>query len=181
MTTLNDFPDAGRNLIISLPYIVGVYVSHADDVDGEHDDAREIAALENAIKGIAKLHEGQPLVAEIMRESLAHKDQWSHWEGRMFQAPRLAEEAIALILQVGSETNAKNYRAALMEITSAVAQAFGEFGEFDEEPSKGFFGSVMDKVVGGLSTLSEDDAGHPANISAAENSAIHQLQQAMKI
>jgi len=181
MTALSDFTDDARTLLVSLPYIVGVYVSHADDVDGEDDDEREIAALEGCIKGIASMHADQPLVREIFEQTLSHKDMWAQWEEQSFHAPILAERALGFVVSVGSEGNAKNYRAALMEVASAVAQAFGEFGEFDDEPEVGFFGGIVSKVVGGLSKISEDDAGHPMNVSAAEDSAIHTLQQAMKI
>ena len=42
-------------LIIALPYKVGVWMSHTDDVEGELDDEREMKALEHILKSIAHL------------------------------------------------------------------------------------------------------------------------------
>lgn len=180
MTLLSDFPDEQRELIVALPYVVGLNLSYADDADGEVDDEREMKALENCIKAIAKMHEKQPFVSAVMAETLARKSDWAKWEGHVFQAPKMARQAMQAVLQIGSEAEAKNYRAALMEIASTVAKAFGEFGEFEDEPEPGFFGGLVSKLVGGLSAISEDDANHPMNVSAAEDSAIEALRQALK-
>ena len=63
MTTLSDFSASELELLVSLPYKVGVYVSHADDEDGEVDDEREMAALESCIKAIASLREDKPFAS----------------------------------------------------------------------------------------------------------------------
>ncbi|MEZ5814095.1 MAG: hypothetical protein R3E13_05145 [Alphaproteobacteria bacterium] len=180
MTSLSDFAASERELLLSLPYKVGVFVSHADDVDGEHDDEKEMGALEACIKAIARLHEDKPLSAEIMRGCLSEKAQWPRWAAQSFNTPEAAREAAILLEARASESEFKNYRGALMEIATTVAQAYGEFDAFDEgESGGGFFGGLVSKIAGGFSALSADDVNHPMNVSAAEDGALAELRAAL--
>ena len=40
---------------------------------------------------------------------------------------------------------------------------------------------MIGKFVGGVATMAENDAGHPANISPSEKSALSQLSAALKV
>lgn len=97
-----------------------------------------------------------------------------------FNVPDEAAQAKALLASRASESETKNYCAALMEIATTVAQAYGEFGEFDDEESGGLFGSIVGKITSSLSALSSEDANHPMNVSAAEDTAISALRNALK-
>ena len=178
MTSISEFSGSELELLISLPYKVGVFVSYADDEDGERDDEKEMAALEACIKAIARLHEDKPFTAEVMQQTLAMKSEWGNWAAQSFGTPDAAGQAAALLSARASDTEQKNYKAALMEIASTVAQAYGEFGEFEDE-SEGGLAGLIGKITGGLSKLSGDDADHPMNVSAAEDSAIEQLRAAL--
>ena len=178
MTSVSDFSASELELIASLPYKVGVFVSYADDEDGERDDEKEMAALEACIKAIAGLHEDKPFTADVMRQTLAMKTEWAGWAAQSFQVPEAASQAVALLQSRASETEQKNYKAALMEIATTVAQAYGEFGEFEDECEGGLSG-LIGKITGGLSKITSDDADHPMNVSAAEDSAIEQLRSAL--
>ncbi len=180
MTTLSDFSASELELLVSLPYKVGVYVSHADDEDGEVDDEREMAALESCIKAIASLREDKPFASETMNQALNMKSEWPRWAAQSFNVPDEAAQAKALLASRASESETKNYCAALMEIATTVAQAYGEFGEFDDEESGGLFGSIVGKITSSLSALSSEDANHPMNVSAAEDTAISALRNALK-
>jgi len=182
MTSLSDFSADEQELLVSLPYKVGVYVSHADDADGELDDEREMVALETCIKAIATLHEDKPFTADVMRQTLAMKNEWTRWVDQSFRVSDDARKAAALLQSKASEAEAKNYRAALMEIGATVAGAYGEFGEFDDDDtSGGVFGALVGKITGGLSKLTADDVNHPMNVSASEDSALAELSDALKI
>jgi len=180
MASLSGFSASELELLISLPYKVGVFVSHADDADGEIDDDKEMAALEACIKAIARLHDDKPLTADIMRQSLSMKTEWPRWAAQSFHVPDEARQAVVLLQGHASETEVKNYCAALVEVATTVAQAYGEFGEFDDEDtSGGIFGGLVSKISGTLSSLSADDANHPMNVSAAEDNALAQLKSAL--
>ncbi len=182
MSELSIFSDEETDLLVSLPYKVGVWVSHADDEDGEIDDEREMTSLAVCIKAVAKEYDGPGLVDDIARETLKREPFWLDWTDRAFNILPDCEKAIALLKQKPGLGDAKNYRAALLEIATTVGQAYGEFNAFDDIPEdEGFFAGIAGKIVGGFSGLSKDDANHPANISAAEDSAIAQLAAALKI
>ncbi len=181
MSTLSDFSDTERELLVCLPYKVGVFVSHADDEDGEIDDEKEMAALEACIKAIVGLHEDKPFTAEVMRQTLAMKENWPQWAAQSWGVPDEVARAVSILRAQASESELKNYRASLMEVAATVAQAYGEFGEFeDEDSSGGLFGGLVGKITGGLAKLGADDDNHPMNISAAEDTALSQLRSALK-
>lgn len=181
MVTIADFSGSELELLASLPYKVGVFISHADDAEGELDDDREMAALETCIKAITKLHEDKPFTADIMRQCISMKMDWPRWAAQSFNVPEEAGRAAALLQGKASESEYKNYCSALMEIATTVAQAYGEFGEFDDDDSSGgVFGGLVSKITGTLSSLASDDADHPMNVSPAEDSALAALKAALK-
>lgn len=182
MSALSAFSEEEITLLASLPYKVGVWVSHADDEEGELDDVREMKALTTCIKAVTKAYDGPGLVDDIARETLKRESLWPQWTDRAFNILPDCQKAIVLLKEKSGLQDAKNYKAALLEIATTVAQAYGEFNSFDEIPEdEGFFGGIVNKVVGGFSGLSKDDANHPMNVSAAEDSAISQLAAALKV
>lgn len=179
MTQLSAFSAEEVETIVSLPYRVGIHVSYADDEDGEQDDELETRALEACLKEVVKTHEAVPLSQEIAQEVLDSKDKWDNWTQGVFNIEPQCEKAVALLKSQASESEVKDYIKMTLEVASAVAQAYGEFGE-EQEPEKGFFGNVMGKIMGGFSTMGEDDTGHPMNVSPAEDSAISRISKALK-
>lgn len=180
MTSLADFTASELELIASLPYKVGVYVSHADDEGGEDDDEREMDSLESCMKAIASLQEDKPFTAEAIRQTMVMRSEWPRWAAQSFKVPEEAAQVKALLAGRANEQETKNYCRALMEIATTVAQAYGEFGEFEEEDEGGVFGSILGKITSKLSGMSADDANHPMNVSAAEDNAINTLREALR-
>jgi hypothetical protein len=176
MTALSEFTDEQVSLLISLPYKVGVWISYTDDAEGEDDDEREMKALRSCLRAVAKLHEGNGLISEIMTRCLQSQDEWSVWADDSFHVPADAFRAMEAIKGRAPAKTIKAFRAVMMEIATAVAQAYGEFGEFEDE-GEGFFG----KIIGAFAKLGYDDKNHPMNVSAAEDSALSQLAEALKI
>jgi hypothetical protein len=174
MTQLVAFTAEETDLLVSLPYRVGVWISHADDIEGEADDERESKALHSCIKAIAKIHQEQALIVEIMAETLRRRAQWNDWTENSFHALTEAQKAVAVLRTKGTATDIKHYRAALMEIAASVARAHSEFGAFDEAESEGIF----TKIAGAFSSLA--DADHPTNVSASEDSALSRLAAALR-
>ena len=179
MTALSEFLPEHQNILIGLPYKVGMYMSHADDAHGEVDDEREVKALERCIRAIAGLHEDKPLTSEIMRACLASKEEWDVWGNHSFNAPDAARQAVEILTAKASEQELKNYREALMEIATTVAQAYGEFGEFDEEDEGGGLSGLLGKITSKLSGMSAEDKDHPMNVSASEGEALMVLRAAL--
>ncbi len=183
MKFLDGLSPEDQKYLASLPYKVGVYISHAEDEEGEVDDEREISALEACIRAIANLHDDQPVVAEIFEMTLNMQDHWPQWEAKSFNAPDDARKAIAILTantpEPSRETALKNFKQSLMEVAKTVAQAYGEFGQFeDDEKQTGIFAGLVGKITQKLST--KNDANNPMNISAGESNAIAELRKALR-
>jgi hypothetical protein len=182
MTDLSQFSATEFELLVSLPYRAGIFVSYADDIDGESDDENEMAMLEATLKAIAVLHADYPLMKDIFKETLRLKSEWPRWQTKAFNISGDSQMVISLLKSKGGDLLAKQYRSALMEIATTVAQAYGEFGQFDDaakDPS--LFGGLVAKVVSSFSSLSADDKNHPMNVSASEESALSELSAALKV
>lgn len=178
MTQISDFSPEDYDAIISLPYRAGLNISYAEDEEGEKDDQLEMRALEASIREMAKMHDNAPLVQAIAAETLAQRDKWSSWEGGVFNIEPACKTAIAALEKYANKDEVKAYRKMIIEITTSVAQAYGEFGIVEEQP-EGFFANVMQKIAGGISA--GGDAHHPMNVSAAEDSAIQRIKNALAI
>lgn len=172
MTRLSDFSSGEIELIASLPYKVGMWISHADDVDGESDDEKEAKILSGCLRRFSKMQENQSFLGQVMAESLRREDKWAEWADQSFTALDDVKAALPILRGKAAVEEIKSLKRALMEIGTAVASAFGEFGMFDEEKTEGVFARVIGKLTG----LGDDDSGHPMNVSATEDSALNNLR-----
>lgn len=180
MTSLSMFSEDEQNIIVSLPYKAGIYVSHAEDENGEIDDEKEMRALEYCLKSIAKLHEDKPFIKEVARQTLSRKDDWPLWIDDSFHVVNEANQITEVLLEKLGKQGFKQYRAMVMQVAGAVARAYGEFGDWDDEEDVGFFKNVINTVVDGFSAMSQDDKDNPMNVSPAEDSALANLSKALR-
>lgn len=178
MTALSSFTPEQVEKIISLPYRVGLHISYAEDEGGERDDDLEMRALNACLREFSS-QSASELNKEIAKAVLAAEDKWSSWEQGVFNIDPLCEKAVSALKAIASEAEVKAYIKMVLDIAGSVAQAYGEFGE-EEAPETGFFGKVMGSIVKSVSSLADDDANHPMNISAAEGSAIANIAAALK-
>lgn len=180
MGELDIFSEDESALLARTLYKVGVWISYAEDEEGEEDDVREMKALESCIAAVAKKYDGPGLVDDIAREVFVRRSQWDEWADGCFNALDDVKTAINVMRAHGSETDQKRFKAALVEVAQTVAMAYGEFGEFDDEDEKSGFGALLGKITGGFAKLTADDKDHPMNISAAEGSAIEELKMLLR-
>lgn len=181
MTHISEFSAEEVECLISLPYKVGLYISYADDEHDEDDDDKEKDALEASIKAVAGLYEEKPFIQSVAEQTLALKSEWPRWATGAFQVEAEAQKAVSLLSSKASKDELKAYRTMLVEIATTVAQAHGEFNSFDAEEQKSGFGALVGKIVSGFSGIDKDDDNHPMNVSAAEDSAIETLKQALRV
>ena len=182
MSELEGYSPEEQRLLAGLLYRTGIWMSNTDDVEGELDDEREMQALEHILTALAGASEGgnSAFIQALARSALDSRDRWEEWAARSFDILGDCEKAIGLIKQHGNATNLRNYKATLMEIATIVAQAHGEFGDFDDEEEEGF-GAKLGKFIGKFAGKSQDDADHPMNVSPAEDSALSRLSMALQV
>lgn len=175
MSQLSSFDTQEIELLVSLPYQAGIHVSYAEDEEGEGDDEYEMEALESAVLEVAKRHEKSDLVREVAQEILKRRDEWPQWSEHVFNLDQKCKQAVLLLNGRVSLDEARAYRSFVLDIATSVAQAYGEFG-LGAVKKSGISGLIK-KIIGKDTSI----AGHPMNMSAAEDSAIKALAAAMKI
>lgn len=180
MSQLETYLPEERNLVAGLLYRAGVWMSNTDDVSGELDDEREMKALEHILTAFAKKQDGSAFVRETAQAALDSRDYWEEWAARSFDILADCEKAVSVIKQHGNRDDLRSYKATLMEIATIVAQAHGEFGDFDDDEEEGF-GAMIGKFIGKFSGMAKDDADHPMNVSPAEGSALERLALALRV
>ena len=181
MTTLSSFTPEEADLIVSLPYRVGMHVSYSEDEGGELDDTLEMKALEGALRKAVQ-SENDSLAKEVAQATLEEKDKWEAWSQGVFNIEPLCEKAVMTLKAHASDDEVKDYIRLCLKVAGGVAQAYGEFGEDDqdEEESSGIVGKIMGEISKVLPGIKGQEAHHPMNVSAAEDSAIERIGAAMK-
>ena len=127
MSFLDDLPSDQRELIISLPYRVGVWVSHADDVGGKKADEEEKTALANILHGFTTDVFGSEVVQYVMAETIAHNAEWEKWSKNMSSFAKDCQHAIDVLKESVDEKEVSAFKQRLLEIAEAVALAFREY------------------------------------------------------
>jgi hypothetical protein len=185
MPLLSQISEDDSLRVIAMPYQAAMWVSHADDVDGEADDIREMKALERGVPELAKQHEESALVRLVAMEIMRNKNHWAEWEENCFHITLHAPDIMEMVLSEYGEAEAKQYRAFILELGKMVAQAASEFDGFnpieDEQEKESFFSGIINKITGSYAAMGQDDVGHPANISAAEKGALSELAAALAL
>jgi hypothetical protein len=175
--SLSGFSENEVQLLASLPYKIGIWISHTDDEDGEADDRREAKALELCLHEFIKAYKDKPFICAVLKETLRDEQNWPQWADQSFTVLNDVKSAVVLLRQKTSKDDFRSFCGLLSEIGSAVAEAHGEFNSFEDEKSKGF----LSKLVGKLAGLSTEDEGHPMNVSAAEDGALGRLADVLKM
>ena len=166
---LSDLTQEERELVIGLPYRVGVWVSNAEDEGGDKDDAREMAALEKILSDLKKAEKVPVFVRDLLTETMTQRDLWPAWTEATLDILPDCEKAVKILDAKTGKTDRNNFKKTLKRIAFQVAGAHGEFGDFDADEGKGFLGRVIGKMKSGAKT---DDF---MNISAGEEDALRAL------
>ena len=131
MSFLDELPHDHRELIVSLPYRVGAWISHADDVGGDVADEEEKTALANILHGFTQDVFGSEVVQYVMAETISRKQDWEKWATETKNVSEDCQRAIDLLHDVVDEKEVNAFKQRLLEIAEAVALAFREYDKLD--------------------------------------------------
>ncbi len=174
MPSFDDFLKEDLELIISLPYRVGMFVARADnDRDTLRDEQREEKALIAVLESLGDNRRACPFLAEVADESLSHRAAWAGWRAKKGLAEDIAR-SLRLMKGRLPEESVTQFRKGLFHIGCVVAQAYGE-----SAPQRGE--ALMSELMTRLSDRFFDPLEkNPENISAAEKAALQKLKDALK-
>lgn len=176
MADLSKFTAEERTLIVSIPYRVGAWISECDDNTGSNIDEREERkTMEATISGLAKQNKAS-FAAVVMQGVEQSKPSWSSWtgEGEDKLFPEV-EKAIQLCKEKAGDKALAQYKQTIWRMGVAVAQAYGEQIDPDNELH---FNRVF-QWVGSL-TSGANLGKKPENISKSEKTALNKLRAILK-
>jgi hypothetical protein len=178
MTNLSEFSNEERNLLISIPYRVGLWISESDDnTKSKFDDKRERQALEGTITRLAGLHRKMPFAAAIMKDIESNKSVWPTWQAQAAEDVVLADcqKAIELCRTKCSKVEQAQYKQTVWQTGLIVAQAYGEQIDPDNEMHADRFFAWVASFISAPKM-----AKSPENMSVKEKTALKKLRAILK-
>lgn len=175
-----DFQHEELMLLLALPYRIGVWMSHIDDVPGsDRDEQQEEMALTHVLNRLYDRAEKTGFVAGILREVILHKAEWGPWGMSYDTALDDIGRALKLADSRLPTGDASEYRKCLFYVAKTVAMAASEQGG---EPSGGLSKMPGGMILGRFADWLAAKSGKqiPANISPKEQGALKQLLHRLK-
>jgi len=129
MNFLDELTADQRDLLVSLPYRVGLYVSESDKTGGDASDAQEIEALESIITAYAQEVFGSETVQYVISETVRRKSEWDKWSQHLEGIDTDCHRAIDILSEHVDIKEVSSFKAHLVEIGESVALAFREYGK----------------------------------------------------
>lgn len=185
MTYLEKFPDDVKDILISLPYRVGQFISESDQTGGDESDDVEQKALENIVTFYAEDTVKGEFPQEVMLEMLKRKSEWENWNTPE-NIHKVPEQCLRLNEMLKDEVGDKQIQAFkqnLIDIAIVIAQAYCEFDATASAVSKievhmSLFMRRMRMMLAGAEMTNNTLS---ISISPAERSAIKMLADNMGI
>lgn len=177
MVYLDHFSEAGRDLIVSLPYRAGLWLSASDGGGGAEADYEELSRLEDVLEKKSLAAARSRFIGEVMAETLARQDLWKQWAARRDSVLEDCSRAAAVIAETLSAGDAAAYREQILHIATEVAAAFGEDGRAPCCP----FSRAGRWICGFFARFCRGGFPGEGNISAGERQALAKLDEALRL
>lgn len=182
MTFLHQLSNDDRELLISLPYRVGVWVSHVDDHGGDEAHDEERKALASIIDGFTRDVFGSEVVQYIMMETLERKDHWDTWAKDKSDIHADVQRAIDILNEAVEEKEVSAFKRRLIEIAEAVALAFREYDTLNFSTKvKVYILYYREKLKASRKKQSFKSMDQFLNISLKERQALYHLADTLGV
>lgn len=182
MSLFDNFLEEESELIISIPYRAGLWMSRADDIEGtQRDDLDEERTLELILKDIAKRKSKAPFISDVAQEILRLKHNWPRWKEQDEKFLDDVKKVIKLLNEQLPKENVQNYKKGVFEIARMVTLAFCELNTVsDDLRQETLLGGLLTKINHGFSMQGLDWDQSPINISDRERKALRELERVLK-
>ncbi len=176
---LGNFLPHEQDLVIGIFFRIGFWMSHIDDTDiedkSEHNEQKQMVA---ALTRIANAKGATELVREIASEALRRSGDQARWlsgEERMLED---VTKSVQLIHSNGTNEDFKSFRKSLMFVATSVARAYREEPDHGQEETS-VLSRLLDRAGEMIGSVKDLDAYKDMNISPAEDTALHELAEAI--
>lgn len=182
MNFLHDLPQGERDLLVALPYRVGLYISESDETGGDEADAAEAKALYDIVSAYARDVFGSEMITYIMTEMLAREPQWQQWHENIANVPAECAEAVQILSQITDTKQVNAFKRFVLEIGESVALSFQEYGADTPlvERAKMFVAFVYSKFHAKKHKSASKNWDLFVHISVAERQALRVLANSLR-
>ena len=178
MSELHRFLPEDQDLLVGLPYRVGMWMSGIDDTDlGTQSEEQEAAKLRSVLQSLAGSKKSV-LLADIATEALRQTSNWPRWASMTETVLEDVSSAKRVLKGQATQEEFNAFAKALMLVGTAVARAVREDNDMVEE--KSYLGWLSDKVNDITMALTDREAHKDMNISPAEDTALNELLDTLK-
>lgn len=165
---------ADEERVISMPYRIGLYVSHADVTGGWDAQDNEIQSLTAILRDYSNDFCKTEFSQKVLMDCLAARAQWPSWSHDVHDVPLQVGQIIGTLEAMLSEKELRGFCDVLIDVGLAVAMAFREGGEEAERP-------IVREILARIGTaLTEKDPLDHVNVSESERAALKKLARAMR-
>ena len=168
-----------KDILVALPVKVGVWISHYDDQGDVNANDNETSALKEIISYLADDKTSTLFVTDLFKETLHAQESWTSWPCDHNCVIQDAKKAISIIKSNVSKQDVDAFREALLTVCEVVAQAYGEFGSYDETQDGVSWLDHIKTTLQKLKGQSYVSMDRPFNVSPAEQEAIYELRAAL--
>ncbi len=175
MSDIGVFVPEEQEFLISIFYKVGVWMSYADDDEGDDEgasDAEEEKVLIQVLNTLSKKNKKSPFIAHLTAEAARHTTSHKRWAHESDTTIADAVKGGKMIKAQMSPEDLALYKSALKETAQAVATAFRE-GDQGEK-------NWGEKIQNTLFKLTNKSLHTEQSISPAEDNALTELFEALK-
>jgi hypothetical protein len=123
---MDRFTPTERQLLIALPYRVGLWVSESDKSGGDDSDNAEMQAFEAMMTGYTEDLLKAEFVEELLRATILAKKEWAGWTKNVDGVPNEIRKSIDICYNQLPVSEINSLRQSLMEIAKTVAMAYRE-------------------------------------------------------
>ncbi len=179
MSGLGSFLPQEQDLLIGIFFRVGYWISHVDDTDlsdvSEHNEQEQMA---RALTKISTSKSATELVRELAAEALRRSGDQARWLKNEDALMADVIKAVKLVKYQGTDEDFSAFRKSIMYVATAVARAYREEPEQEQEDN-GRFGWLIEKAESIVLAVKDQEAYRDLNISPAEDTALHELAEAL--
>lgn len=183
MSLLDVLSKEQQEILIALPYRTGLWVSLSDETGGDEADQAEMQALDSIVTSYAYDYCKSEMVEDLMKLTVAHKDDWAGWDEDIANVPYENRQAVEWLAGHYDYKEISSFKQTMMEIATAVAMAFREFDASVSLPVKIKMYKTLfaDRIQAMIQRRMPTPTSEILNISESERLALTELADALKL
>ena len=183
MNYLSKLPQDIQDLVISLPFRVGLFISESDQTGGNESAEAERKALENIVTFYVEDTVKGEFAHEVMLNTLNNKDKWTAWAENIDRVPDECLQLSYMLKDVIDTKEILAYKQNLIEVAIAIAQAYCEFGDNSSAMTKleVYFHLFLKRMQTMFSSEQAPSNDYVLNISPDERAAIKLLSSNLDV